>query len=151
MTKELSLYAFADKLNEILPILIREFARRQAKELYKGKITLQQFVVLDYLHKESESKMTSLAHFMHITTAAMTGLVDRLVRDGYVHRLNYPKDRRIIRVKLTGRGEDLVKRVNSQRRKMVIGIFSRISKQDRHDYLRVLTRIQEVLIQAKPV
>jgi hypothetical protein len=40
-----SLLAFADSLNTIMPVIMREFARRQANELYKGKFTLPQFYI----------------------------------------------------------------------------------------------------------
>lgn len=142
---EISLLEFADKMNQVMPMIIKEFIRRQANELYKGKITLPQFLILEFLHRENESKMTSLAHFMKVTTAAMTGIVDRLVRDGYVLRAYDPEDRRIIKVRLTARGTELVKKISEQRRKMVIKIFGRISEADRYDYLRILMQIKDIL------
>ncbi|MBU1090476.1 MAG: MarR family transcriptional regulator, partial [Candidatus Omnitrophica bacterium] len=100
----LTILEFANELNEILPTIIKGFSNRQVNELYKGKITLPQFLILQLLHKEGELKMSRLAHFVNVTTAAMTGLVERMVRDKYVVRVNDPKDRRVIRVKLTVKG-----------------------------------------------
>lgn len=141
----LSLSEFADKMSEIMPWIIKEFARRQTNDLYKGKITLPQFLILDFLARENEPKMTALAHFMHVTTAAMTGIIDRLVRDGYVLRGHDSKDRRIVKIRLTAKGAELVKKVYKQRRQMIIDIFGRISEADRQDYLRILKQIKEVL------
>lgn len=143
----ISLYEFADKMSEVMPVIAKGFFRRQVDELYKGKITLPQFLILEFLHREGESKMTDLAHFMDVTTAAMTGIVDRLVRDGYVLRILYPQDRRIIRIKLTSKGSGLVKKINEQRSRMVIKIFGRISEVDRQDYLRILMQIKDILTQ----
>jgi len=143
--REITLAEFADRLNEIMPVLLKEFVRRQADELSKGKITLPQFLILQFLQRDGESKMTSLAQFMHVTTANMTGIVDRLVRDRYVIRIYDPKDRRIIKIKLTAGGNELVKKINEERRKMVIRIFGKISERDRQDYLRILAHIREVL------
>lgn len=143
---EISIQEFADRINEVMPVMLKEFARRQVAELYKGKITLPQFSVLEFLHRQGESRMKDLADFMHVTTAAMTGIGDRLVRDGYVVRVYDPQDRRIIKIKLTGKGNDLVKKVRQQRRHMVINVFGRMSGQDREDYLRILTQIKEILI-----
>ena len=47
--------------------------------------------------------MTDLARFMTVSAAAMTGIMDRLVRDGYAARGYDTKDRRIIKAKLAGR------------------------------------------------
>lgn len=144
-----SLSEFADKMNEIMPVLIQEFARRQANELYKGRITLPQFLILDFLNKKGESKMTEIAHFMHVTTAAITGIVDRIMRYRYVQRVYDPDDRRIIKIKLTPLGAGLVKRVNQQRRKMIIDIFGKISQIERDNYLKILMRILSILTESK--
>ncbi len=141
----LSLSDFARKMNEVMPVIMREFGRRLINELYKGKITLPQFLLLEFLHREGESKMTALAHFMNVTTAAMTGIVERLVRAGYVVRTYEVQDRRIIKVKLTAQGIDLVKKINQQRCQMVIRIFGKISEADRREYLRILMQIREIL------
>ena len=143
--RELSLSEFADRLNEIMPVVIKEFSRHQVNELYRGKITLPQFLILNFLSQQNESRMTDLAHFMHVTTAAMTGIVDRLVRDNYALRAYDPKDRRIIKINLTPKGSLLVKKINQQRRRMIINIFGRISENDRRDYLRILRQIKDIL------
>lgn len=146
---ELFLSEFADKLQEIMPVLIREFAKRQAAELYTGRITLPQFLILDFLYKKGDSKMKDMAHFMAVSTAAMTGITDRLVRDGYVVRAYDLKDRRVIKIKLTFKGNRVVEKINQQRRKMIIKLFSQISFAERKDYLRVLMRIHDILIKER--
>ncbi len=147
---QLSISEFADKLNEIMPLIMREFARRHADDaLYKGKITFPQFFALDFLNRGTESKMTDLARFMNVTTAATTGIVDRLVKSGYILRLSDPSDRRVIKIKITPKGKELVDKVHQQRRKMAVDIFSKISDKDRQDYLRILTQVKEGLEKEK--
>jgi len=147
--EKVSLSIFADKLNEVMPVIMKGFGRRLVKELCKGNITLPQFLILESIYREGESRMTDLARCMNVTTAAMTGLVDRLVRDNYLERVYDNSDRRIIKVKLTAAGNDLIKRVNERRRQMVIRIFGKISEKDRLDYLRILTQIKDVLLKDK--
>ncbi|MDD5449501.1 MAG: MarR family transcriptional regulator [Candidatus Omnitrophica bacterium] len=140
-----SISEFADKIGEVFPIVIKEFLKRQTNELCKGNITMPQFLILNFLEKEGGSKMTELARFMNVTTAAMTGIVDRLVREGYAGRVYDPKDRRIIRIKTMAKGSGLVRKINLQRRQMIIDIFGRLSEQDRDDYLKVIMRIRDML------
>ena len=140
---------FADRLSEIIPTVMQEFARRQANELFKGKITLPQFLVLNFLSQQHESKMTEMANFVGVTTAAMTGIIERLVKYGYCLRVFDPDDRRIIKVRLSSRGADLVRKVNQQRRQMIIKIFGRISEAERREYLKILLRIKEILTNTK--
>ena len=138
---------FADKVNEVIPVMMKEMTRRQASELYKGKITLPQMLILDLLNKNGECKMKDLARFMSVTTAAMTGIVDRLVRSGYVERVYEPNDRRIIKIRIKDKGLELAKRVNHQRRKLIIDVFGQISEADRQDYLKVLLLIRGIMQQ----
>jgi len=140
---------FADRLSEIMPTVMQEFARRQTNELFKGKITLPQFLVLNFLSQQQESKMTVMANFVGVTTAAMTGIIERLVKYGYCLRVFVPDDRRIIKVRLSSRGADLVRKVNQQRRQMIIKIFGRISEAERREYLKILLRIKEILTNTK--
>jgi DNA-binding MarR family transcriptional regulator len=132
-------------MNEVMPVMIKEFSRRHASEIYKGKITLPQFLILNFLHGNEDSKMSDLAHFMFVSTAAMTGMVERLVKCGYVAREYEPKDRRIIKIKLTSKGSELAGKINRERRRIIIDVFGKISEADRSNYLRVLMKIKEVL------
>jgi len=141
----LTLQEFADKVNEILPVMMREFARRHAGALIKEKVTLPQFFVLDYLILHGESKMKDLAGYMEVSTAAMTGTVERLVRDGYLRRAFDQLDRRIIKVVTTPRATVLVRRMNEQRRSMLMRIFGQLEESDRAEYLRILTQVRKII------
>ncbi|MCK9614825.1 MAG: MarR family transcriptional regulator [Candidatus Omnitrophica bacterium] len=143
----MSIEAFANKLNEIMPLMFKEFTKRLTKELHKSKITLPQFFVLEFLSREGGSKMTELAHFMNVTTAAMTGIVDRLVRDGYIERVYDKNDRRIIKVKLTNRGNALARKITECKRQMIVKTFEKISETDRGHYLRILSQINKILLE----
>ena len=142
---KMSIQEFADRINNIIPIMIKEFAKYQVNELSKGKITLPQFLILGFLEKSGEAKMTNLAHFMSVSTAAMTGMIDRIVKYGYASRGSEPEDRRVVNIKITAKGSDIIKKINSQRRQMIIDIFGRVSEIDRADYLRVLSKIEDAL------
>lgn len=143
---EIPLIHFADKMSEIMPIMMKEFTRCMACELQKGKVTLPQIMILHFLELEREAKMKDLARFMGVTMAAMSGIIDRLVKSGHCARIYEPQDRRIIKIKLTAKGGNLVKDINEGKRRMIIKIFGKISETDRQDYLRILLQIKEILV-----
>ena len=145
----LSLSEFADGWNKIMPVIGREFFRRSPNELSQGKITLPQLLVLDFLNENSPCRMTDLARFMKVSTPAMTGIIDRLVRHGYASRVYEPNDRRIIKIRLTVRGTDLIAKITRQKRDMAIDVFGRISASERQEYLRILLRIRDILAEEK--
>ena len=146
---DLTLSEFADRIEEVVPAVMKGFAKMQTNELFKGKITLPQFFILSHLCKQGESKMSELADVMDVTTAAVTGIVDRLVRYGYIMRFYDPKDRRVINIKLTAKGSNMVQKINRQRKQITSEVFGRISKEERNNYLSIMLHIRDVLMEEK--
>jgi len=144
-----SISDFADKLNEIMPVLMREFSHMQPEEVYKGKITLPQILILEFLSSQGLVKMKDIALFMKVSTAATTGIVDRLVKSGYAARVFDQKDRRIIKIIITPKGSALFKKISRERRNLTINIFGKISEEDRQNYLRILMRVKDILCSGK--
>ncbi len=140
-----TLSEFSDKLNEIMPVISREFLKHQTGEFYKAKITLSQFMVMDILHRHTESRMTDLARFINVTTAAVTGIIDRLVRDGYVKRQSDSRDRRIIKVSLTAEGNSVVQKMIERRKQVTRKIFGIITEEEREAYLKILEHVRDHL------
>jgi DNA-binding MarR family transcriptional regulator len=138
---------FADKLVEVMPVVMRELARRQVREIYEGKITLPQVLVLDYLHSRTGAKMKDLAAELKVSTAAMTGIIDRMVRDKYVARSFDERDRRIIIITPTPKGRALCQKIRLERKALVMQIFAGISPEDRAHYLNVLQQIRKYLLE----
>lgn len=142
---QMSISDFGDKVSELMPVIAREFVKLQAAEFVKTKITFPQFVVLEMLENRGELKMTDLAHALGVTTAAMTGIVDRLVRDGYIARAHDTEDRRIVNVKLTAKGSKMVREMMDNRKKITIKMFSGLTPEEREQYLNILTRVHDQL------
>jgi DNA-binding MarR family transcriptional regulator len=58
------------------------------------------------------------------STAASTGLVDRLEKLGYVERVHAAEDRRKIMVRITSKGVDLVSRLRAEIATDLAGILA---------------------------
>lgn len=141
----ISLAEFADKLNELMPKIARGFLKNQDNDLLKGKITVAQLFVLCFLSRNSEVTMSEIANYLEVSTAAATGIVDRLVKSAYLARVYSEQDRRIIKIKLTVKGQDLVEKIVKQKKQRIMDIFGKISDKERDDYLRILMRIHEII------
>lgn len=140
---------FADRLHSIMTDMMRLFLRRQTNDLLKGAITLPQFIILEFLKRSGDTKMSDIASFVHVSTPAATGLVDRLVQGGYASRLLDTSDRRLVKIHITSKGSGAVKQVNDQRRQMIIDTFGRMDEKERSDYLRILTKMRDILRETK--
>ena len=67
------------------------------------------------LHKVSlqPQTMTQIAQLIGISSAAITGSIDRLEKQGYTHRSYDPGDRRKIYVDITGKGKRLLEELET--------------------------------------
>jgi len=101
----------AAKLADFIMFTQRSFLLDLSKELNKGNVSYAQFFLLGYLAKEDWLTMSDIAKKMGHSTAAATGLVDRLEKLGYVERLHAADDRRKVMVQITSKGEELVSRL----------------------------------------
>ena len=143
---ELTLPEFVNRVSEIMPVINREFYKQGSSGFYKMKITLAQIAVLEILVREGALRMTDLARLINVTTAAMTGMVERLVRDGYVVRTSDDGDRRIIKVRATAKGGRIVKEITERKKNMLGKIFGVISQAEREEYIRILTIVRDRLV-----
>ncbi len=144
---KISLSEFADRIGELMPIIARESMKHSASEFYKVKVTMPQLHMLGYLKRQGESRMTDIAKYMTVSTAAITGIADRLVRDGYIVRSKDIKDRRIVRVNLTPKGSKLVEKIEGSRRRIIMNMFGKVTQKERKDYLNILLHIKEHLLE----
>ena len=140
---------FGQRMIALLPQMMRGFVRRESNYLSRGKITLPQLGVLEYLSGRTESPMNGLARHLGVTRPAVTGLADRLIAQGLVSRQGDAKDRRVIRVKLTSKGRRVLENIWSQKRRMIQQVFGRVSPANRAQYLATLERVVEILSEEK--
>ncbi len=103
-----SVQADADRLADFVLFTQRSCILNLSNELNRGNISFPQFFLLAYLSSEDYLTMSDIAKKMGHSTAAATGLVDRLEKLGYVERIHAAEDRRKIMVRITNKGTELV-------------------------------------------
>ena len=86
---------------------------RLSPELTKGKISFPQFFLLAYLDEEECLSMSNIARMMGHSTAAATGMIDKLQELGHLKRYTAAADRRKIMVRITEQGRALVAQMRS--------------------------------------
>jgi len=136
---------FSRRMVELMPQLIRDFARHEHNYLSRGEITLPQLWALEYLSRSQGCLMSELAVSFKISRPAATGLIDRLISQGLVQRQGVKDDRRVVKVVITPKGKKIVSNIWEQKRRTLIRVFSQISATDRRQYLLTLERVLHIL------
>jgi DNA-binding MarR family transcriptional regulator len=123
-------------------LAIRVIRRRLPENL-----TLPQFDVLAQLHRQSEGMTPGeLTRELLVTGGNVTVIVDRLVNVGLAERLAVPHDGRVVLVRLTRRGRELMQRAIPRHRREVAGLLGGVPSDDLlqlRDLLGALSRALE--------
>lgn len=132
---------FTKEVVSIMPSIHTEIVRRQPTELMKGKISFSQMVIIDMLRTRGECKMGDISRPLGVTKSAVTGMTDRLIRAGLLRRSRSRLDRRVVKIKLTGKGINLSKRFYNSKLKIIRNLFSNISERERAQYLNIMQKL----------
>ena len=89
--------------------------------------------------------VTELSERLLIRPPSVTGVVDRLVRDGLVTRAALPADRRVKQIELTEKGRQRIAAILAVHGGQVQKILSGLSPSDQGEFNRLLVRLGEHL------
>jgi len=138
---ELKLDEFGDRMIKLIPRLKIELGCYETSTLTRRDITTTQLLVLECLSTCGHCKMHTLVNALKVKFSAVTAIIDRLVKTGFVTREHGKEDRRTVFVALTHKGRKVLSEVYEQRRKGFIHVFSRVSAVERQDYLMILEKL----------
>ena len=136
--------ADAEKLADILTTLQRCFLMNLSRELSRGKVSFPQYFLLGFLAQQKFLTMSEIAQKMGHTTAAATGLVDRLENLGYAHRTHDCEDRRKIMVDITESGLSLVARIREDMIDGVVKMMGHLCVEEQKAWLQIYGKIKNV-------
>jgi DNA-binding MarR family transcriptional regulator len=131
----------AERLADILTTLQRKFLANLSKELSRGNVSFPQYFLLGYLCQSKFLTMSEIAQKMGHTTAAATGLVDRLENLGLVERSHAVEDRRKIMVKITKSGTALVSHIRQDMVNNLLKTMTCLEPDEQKNWLKIYSKI----------
>jgi len=131
--------------NEISIMVPKLMKGARSSFLAKANISTAQMIMLISIHDHGQCKIKTLAKERGISPPTATGLLDRLVRAGYVKRGSDSEDRRVVMVSLTKKGEnaaqDFLRTVRNRWKNILIHLTSK----EQHQYLTIVKKIVAIL------
>jgi DNA-binding MarR family transcriptional regulator len=133
--------ADAERLSHIILEMQRCFVLHLSKELAPGNVSFPQFFLLAALDHKEVLTMSAIAQKMGHTTAAASGLVDRLENLGYVVRSSAREDRRKVMVCITEKGTALVRRIREEMVGNLMKVMTHLTQAEQKAWLQIYTKI----------
>lgn len=116
---------------------------RIAQNKKYSKLSGPRMGVLFIVHHMGGIRMGDLASKLHVAPRTVTDLVDGLERDGYLHRVPDPKDRRASILELSEFAKKDFERISAMRKAFVEEIFSPLSNEDKETLISLLGKLRE--------
>jgi MarR family 2-MHQ and catechol resistance regulon transcriptional repressor len=131
----------------LLSCVLERTANREAE---RHGLTLPQWMALGCIGNEGKIGIThsDLCGRLMLSKAPVTGIVDRLVRDGYVVRRSDARDRRVSRIAIKPRGEAAWRRVRDALRDHAATHCRGLSASEQGALFGLLSRLLEDVSQA---
>lgn len=106
-------------------------------------VTRSQCVAMYYISKAESINQKELAQSMHIRESTMTGLLDRLERDGLIERKVNSDDMRKKSIFLSPKGRDRLEKVEEISRDFINNAVKDISVEDREKFYQIMNKMVE--------
>ncbi|MGI5997271.1 MAG: MarR family winged helix-turn-helix transcriptional regulator [Lutispora sp.] len=81
-------------------------------------VTNTQIYMLFYIRTQEQCVVSDIANYLGVTLGAVTSLVDKLYDFGLVSRYRSEIDRRLVIIKLSEKGEELLRKIDIKRREI---------------------------------
>jgi DNA-binding MarR family transcriptional regulator len=124
---------------------VKALLERDVRRRLDG-FTLPQFDVLNQLARRPQGMtFVELSRQLLVTAGNLTGIADRLERDGLVRRGPHPEDRRAFKLTLTARGRKAVTRAVSVHNDAVTRLMALLPRNDLRRLRALLGQLRDAL------
>ena len=130
-----------DQVLEAILYLYTE-SRRITKELARrADLTGPQLTVVKLLESIGDLSLSELSERIRAQNSTVTGIIDRMEREGLVTRERSKEDRRVVYIKLTPKGRELAREIPVEPMEIFKSALETLSGQEMKDLLRIMTKV----------
>lgn len=116
--------------------------RRVIKALAaRNSLTGPQLTVVKMLEQMGDLSLSELSDAIRAQNSTVTGIVDRMEREGLVERVRSVDDRRVVRIHLTEKGRKLAREIPVEPVSIFRSALEGLSPQETRDTLKIVGKI----------
>ena len=116
-----------------------------SQRLVRLGVSMTHFNVLTLLRHHDAMSMSRLAEVIGTSMPSVTGIVDRMEERGLVERVRVPDDRRVVLVRPTEAGLDLVDEAELIGSDVFKRALARLGDRDLDDLARIMNRLRDAV------
>ena len=108
-----------------------------------AQLSILQIHTLKFLKQQSHAQMSEIAEHLHTEMPSATSLLNKLVTLQLVERKQDEKDRMLVRITLTEKGNALLKKAMEEKVSQIEHMLSYLSDTEQHELLRLMEKLNE--------
>lgn len=116
--------------------ITKEFARRV-------DLTGPQLTVIKMLEGIGDLSLSELSEKIRAQNSTVTGIIDRMEREGLVLRARSTEDRRVVKIKLTDKGAKLAREIKVEPMEIFRDALASLSGAETKELLKILNKIAQ--------
>jgi DNA-binding MarR family transcriptional regulator len=130
-----------DSVLEAILYLYTE-SRRLTKEVARQvELTGPQLTVLKLLEGVGDLSLSALSERIRAQNSTVTGIIDRMEREGLAMRVRSTEDRRVVRIHLTEKGAKLAQEIPLEPMVILRNALSGLTAAESKELLRIFTKV----------
>lgn len=123
----------------------------ESRRLTKGMarevgLTGPQLTVIKLLESFGDLSLSSLSERIRAQNSTVTGIIDRMEREGLVVRERSKTDRRVVLIKLSDKGSELARSIQVEPMEIFRTALMSLERSDLEDLLRILGKVQKQVV-----
>jgi len=107
-----------------------------------GLTTEQYAVLVTMKYLGNPTRPTDVARWLERSTNSISIIIERMVKAGLIKRVRDKRDRRVARLTITGKGENVLKPATSAGLEFLQKVLSPLSREDRHTLVGLLETLK---------
>jgi MarR family transcriptional regulator, organic hydroperoxide resistance regulator len=131
-----------DAILEAMVYLYSESRRITRTVAEQYGLTGSQLLVLKMLEPKGQVSLSELSDRIRAKNSTVTGIIDRMERDGFVARRRSEEDRRVVFIELTGRGRKLAEDAKIDPMHLFRALLEDMPQKDAVELERIMKRLQ---------
>ena len=130
---------------ELLPKIARNLRIAPLIDEVKPGLTTSQLMILLILKdtKDVPLPIGKLAQELSISFPAVSGIVNRLHKEKLIERIHSRQDRRLVLVKLTDTGKDVVEKLLNDFKKLLFNVLEKMPETERRTAMKAIEKVSE--------
>jgi MarR family transcriptional regulator, organic hydroperoxide resistance regulator len=130
-----------DQVFEAIIYLYTE-SRRITKELARrADLTGPQLTVVKILEQIGDLSLSELSEKIRAQNSTVTGIIDRMEREGLVTRERSKEDRRVVFIRLTKKGHELAQDIPVEPMEIFRSALESLTAQEVKDLMKILAKV----------